>query len=854
MASAQKAVGPGRGEPAGARGAEAPPPRLLEQQVLGVARMAVIALNGHGRISQWSQVADELFGVGRVQALGRSLTALLSLPPEHRGVFEPEAFGAVWCGTCAVPRVDNGQHAEVAWWVYPIERPGGDATECGAPGAPGIRVLALAADLRRLRDEGLGLGLGDVLVVPPGRDRREAAPAARVLRADPALVRMAGPDAAPLGRRLAEMLPLTGPVAAEQVTARVLELGYPALNLSLTVRLPIVPYWGGMPRALRLKPRVTRVPVPAPAPPQPDAGAAKGVYATRRSPEGSCTSPGPPRQESEAKAVPDRFTFLGEAGQQIGSSLDHLQAARTLAEVLVPRLGDFAEVELLEQVASADWEQPSRTVGETTLMRRIAVVHDDEPGRWDDAVPEGELLYLAERTPPVQAMRTGRGVHIPRIGRERAEELSASHGDRDLRPLLAGRAMLIMPLIARGQVLGTFRLLRRSDRPGFDEPDLALIEELARHAALCIDNGRLYRREAQTAQELQRSMLPTVPPEIAGARVCFRYRPAGQTAQVGGDWFDAIPLPGSRLGIIVGDVMGHGVTSAAIMGQFRTAVRTLAAQDLRPDRLLRQLDGLAQRLGEGYLATCLYAVYDPVERRFRFANAGHIPPVLVSPSGESRVLPAPSGVPIGVGGEPFETVEVQVEDGSRLVLCTDGLLERRDRDIDEGLEELRAHLAGSTQPLESTCDAVLDALTTAVPADDVALVAVGLDGIAAGDVAVWNLDAEASMVPRARAQVADRLAEWRLADLTDSVLLMVSELVTNALVHGAGAIGMRLIKGSALLCEVYDDGHELPRLCHADATDESGRGLQLVSHLAERWGTNRTEHGKVVWFEHPLAG
>ncbi|KAB2342129.1 ATP-binding SpoIIE family protein phosphatase [Actinomadura rudentiformis] len=530
-------------------------------------------------------------------------------------------------------------------------------------------------------------------------------------------------------------------------------------------------------------------------------------------------------------AVRERFIFLGEAGQQIGSSLDHLQASRTLAEVLVPRLADFVAVELLERVAAADWEPASHVVDGTTLMRRVAVVHEDEPGRWDDTVPEGEALFLPDDTPFVEAMTTGRAVHVPR------------------------RALLVVPLVARGRVLGTFKLLRKAGRSGFDEIDLAVVDELGRRAALCIDNGRLYRREVQMVQELQRAMLPAEAPQIAGARVCFRYRPAGQVAQVGGDWFDAIPLPGCRLGIVIGDVMGPGVTSAAIMGQLRTAVRTLASQDLRPDQLLRHLDDLAQRLGEGCVATCVYAVYDPVDRRCQIANAGHLPPVLVSPYGETAVLRLPSGVPIGVGDEsfePFETVEFPVADGARLVFCTDGLLERRDRDVAVGLEMLRGRLAGTGRTLDDTCDDIVDVLTPESPADDVALVAVALDGISKEDVAAWDLEAEASMVPRARAQATAKLLDWGLRELVDTVELLVSELVTNALLHGAGAIGMRLIKGSTLLCEVNDDGHELPRLCQADANDESGRGLQLVSHLAERWGTRRTDLGKVVWFEHRL--
>ncbi|TDC61363.1 GAF domain-containing protein [Actinomadura sp. GC306] len=824
---------------------------MVIDELLGTAWMTAVILDGRGRISHWDDTAAEMFGAERHRALGRPPAELLRLPPEHRGAFEPEVFGHVWCGSCTLPRVDDGVLTEVGWWVYPIQ---------AAPGGHDTRVLALAADLRRLREEGPGIAVGDLPMAVPGEGARRAA-GTRLLRVEPALVPPGtgpAPFAAPFTARLADLLPVLAPDAARKIALQVLDLGCPAVSLGLTVRLPIIPHTGpAAPAPLRPAASVRDTgPIrPRQAVPAVRTGRRRAARGARPAIRPPGPADGPPQRGGPGPAaMREPLTYLSEAGQQIGAPLDHLQAARKLAEVLVPRLADFAAVELLERVV-ADSAPPAAEVDETTLMRRVAVVHNDEDGRWDDLVPEDETLRLASGAPFVRAMRTGRPFHIPHVGPAQATEIAASFGDRDLRPLFTGRELLIVPLIARGRVLGTFKLLRKPGRPGFGDLDFAMVDELGRRAALCIDNGRLYRREVQVAEELQHSMLPDDPPDVAGARVRYRYRPAGQAINVGGDWFDAIPLPGHRLGIVVGDVMGHGLTAAAIMGQMRTAVRTLAAEDMRPARLLRQLDGLARRLGEDYLATCLYAVYDPVERTCTLANAGHIPPVLVSAYGESRVLGVPSGVPIGVGGEPFETVEVAVEDGAQLVLCTDGLLERRDRDLDHGLELMRGRLAGATRDLDRTCDSLLDSLATSTPADDIAIVAVGFDGIPKGDVAAWErLEPLPSTVPWVRTQVAARLADWGLEPLTDTVELLVSELVTNALVHGAGTIGLRLIKGRTLLCEVYDDGADLPRLRHADATDESGRGLQLVSHLAARWGTHRAEPGKVVWFEHPLPG
>jgi anti-sigma regulatory factor (Ser/Thr protein kinase) len=289
------------------------------------------------------------------------------------------------------------------------------------------------------------------------------------------------------------------------------------------------------------------------------------------------------------------------------------------------------------------------------------------------------------------------------------------------------------------------------------------------------------------------------------------------------------------------------------MGQLRTAVRTLAAQDLPPGQLLRQLDDLARRLGDEYLATCIYTVYDPVARRCEVANAGHLPPVLVSPFGDSELLEVPSGAPIGVGGVAFETVEFEVEDDSQFVLCTDGLVERRDQAIDVGLEALCEHLAGPPQPLENVCETLIDAFgATGRRDDDVALLAVRFEGIPKDDVCSWTFDAVPEVVHHARELARQALGTWGLAELAETVELLVSELVTNAMRHGAGGIELRLIRTGSLLCEVRDDGHELPALRHAKVTDEGGRGLQLVAALADRWGTQRTPTGKVVWFEQSI--
>jgi hypothetical protein len=443
-------------------------------------------------------------------------------------------------------------------------------------------------------------------------------------------------------------------------------------------------------------------------------------------------------------------------------------------------------------------------------------------------------------------------VLVPRLDPATAEACALGRGGPGLTSLFEGRSMLTLPLAARGTVLGVLTLLRDAHRPAFDEADASYLRELAARAALSIDNARLHRMEARTAITLQRSMLPSRPPRIPGVQVAHRYLPGDRRAEVGGDWFDAVQLPGSRVALVVGDVMGHGLHSAVAMGRFRTAMQTLAALDLPPGQILRHLDNLSQRLGDDHLATCLYAVYDPIARTCTIASAGHVPPVLVHPDGRGELLEIPSGAPIGVGGVPFAAREVKVTDGSMLVLCTDGLVEMRGGDIGDGLAALCGDIVDPRRSPDEVCDTVLERLHTEDRGDDLALLIARFDGIPPQDVISWSLALDASEVRRARSLVHDQLTRWGLAELSEQTELLVSELVTNALRVAKGSVELQLMRVGKLLVEVSDDDHNLPSLEPSELLDEEGRGLGLVSQLASRWGTSRKAVGKVVWFELPL--
>ncbi|WUA22986.1 SpoIIE family protein phosphatase [Streptomyces canus] len=552
-----------------------------------------------------------------------------------------------------------------------------------------------------------------------------------------------------------------------------------------------------------------------------------------------------------------RLELLHEAGIRIGTTLDVARTAEELAEVAVPRFADFASVDLPDPVLHGEEPGP---LGADTPLRRVAVGSvREEP----DLYGVGDQVGYVPSTPQSRSLETGRAVLEPVLAE--AGGWLAQDPARLARVLTAGiHSLITVPLRARGTTLGVVSFYRSGHPAPFEEDDLSLAQELAGRAAICIDNARRYTREHNTALALQRSLLPKGRPEQSAVEVAYRYLPA--QAGVGGDWFDVIPLSGARVALVVGDVVGHGLHAAATMGRLRTAVHNFCSLDLPPDELLTHLDDLVGRLdrGEGWAvdssqadsgivgATCLYAVYDPVSRRCALTRAGHPLPAVVGPDGTVEFVDLPSGQPLGLGGMPFETVELELAEGSQLVLYTDGLIEDRHQDIDAGLERLRTVLARADRSPEETCEAVLDALLPARPSDDVALLVARTRALGPERVAQWELPSDPAVVSRSRAAVTEQLAAWGLDELSFTVELVASELVTNAIRHATGPVQLRLLRDRALICEVSDGSGTSPRLRRARTEDEGGRGLFLVAQLTERWGTRYTPDGKVIWTELPL--
>ncbi|GAB2915969.1 SpoIIE family protein phosphatase [Streptomyces heilongjiangensis] len=653
----------------------------------------------------------------------------------------------------------------------------------------------------------------------------------RCTRQNPAMARLAGaPDErdAWFGRRVTEILPGPQTAAWEARMRQVLDSGEPAPATGIRT----VGSAAGTERSLS----ITAHPLRGPD------GAVTGLCLTAE-------------DVTEPNGSADRLLLLNEAGTRIGSTLDVRRTAEELAEELVPLLGEWVNIDLLDTLLKG--EEPGPFTGQVAL-RRVAN-HSVRPGAPEALLQPGEVDFYPPHSPAVRSMAGGRSVtHL-------FSEPAAQAWLRDQPARAASvrgygyRSILCVPVRARGTVLGVTVLIRSREQPFTDE-DRLLAEELVARAAVCLDNARRFTRERTAVLTLQQSLLPSRLPSLMAVEAVSRYLPAHGVGGAGGDWFDVIPLSGARVALVVGDVVGRGLGAAATMGRLRTAVRTLADVDLPPDELLTRLDDLVDQSAAAgddtsmdaadLGATCLYAVFDPVSGSCVAARAGHPAPVVVTPDGEAGELPLPAGPPLGLGNAVYEAAEVRLPEGSLLTLYTDGLLDPSDAEL--SLRRLCSALSHPAAPLETVCDHVLDTVLPQDRADDVALIVARTRTFGADKEATLDVPDDPAAVATARAWAADRLAGWGLEELGFVTELVVSELVTNALLYGEPPVRLRLLNVATLICEVTDGSNTAPHLRRARLSDEGGRGLMLVAALTQRWGTRHTRRGKTIWCEQGL--
>ncbi|WP_405597654.1 MULTISPECIES: SpoIIE family protein phosphatase [unclassified Streptomyces] len=563
------------------------------------------------------------------------------------------------------------------------------------------------------------------------------------------------------------------------------------------------------------------------------------------------------------------LSLVNEAGTRIGRTLDVMQTAQELADFAVPHFADFVIVDLLEPVLSTEghgaWLTDAGPASATPVLRRAGMSSVRE-GCPEAVARIGERADFLPPPHDAELLINGEPVLIPTLAP--SEDLwVAEQSEKATKIREFGlHSLICVPMRARNTALGLTTFVRSLNTVSFQPDDVLLAQDLVARAALCVDNARRYTREHTAAVTLQRSLLPHALTGGTALEVASSYLPADATDGVGGDWFDVIPLSGARVALVVGDVVGHGITAAATMGRLRTAVQTLADMELPPDELLAHLDDLVLRLSEektdddaanrsstAFLgATCLYAVYDPVTRRCTMARAGHPPPVVVAPDGHISFPELPAGPPLGLGGMAFEATEIELAENSLLGLYTDGLIEGVDHDMELGMSRLGEVLAQPDVDLSDLCTSAVQQLVPVPQPDDIALLLTRTHALGPDHVVSWDVPMDPAAVAEVRARATRQVEAWGLGDLAMTTELIVSELVTNAIRYAEPPIHLRLLRDARLTCEVADGSSTAPRLRHARSTDEGGRGLFLVAQLAHRWGARYTAGGKIIWADQEI--
>jgi PAS domain S-box-containing protein len=409
-----------------------------------------------------------------------------------------------------------------------------------------------------------------------------------------------------------------------------------------------------------------------------------------------------------------RLDLLQRAGSEIGTTLDVRRTAEELAALAVPALADRIAVDLIDPVRL---ENPASADPGILRFRRYAVLDSTAAGPGNFAI--GECWSVPTTQQPAVVFMRGEAV----VARGAAEIQQFDLPAELVRPLMdrGVHTLLMVPLTARGVTLGVAAFSRSKTAESYEEADVRLIIDLTARAAVHVDNARLYTREHNAAVTLQHSLLPRDIPPVAGLDIAWRYQPASRAAEIGGDWFDVIPLEHGKVKLIVGDVTGHGIHAAATMGQLRTTTMALVRLGCPIDEILAQLSAVVATQGEEAGATCVHAIYDPASRRCRLASAGHPPPVLRHPDGRTEFIDLPPGLLLGAGPGPYSHVERELAPGSILALYTDGLIEQPGQDLAVGMSRLARALAdGPTRSLDELCDSILATLAPQ-PRDDVAL-------------------------------------------------------------------------------------------------------------------------------------
>ncbi|MGW1805514.1 SpoIIE family protein phosphatase [Streptomyces sp. NPDC002078] len=669
-------------------GDETPRPTGL----LDVLSVAAVALDTRGRIVFWTPQAEDLFGYSAQEALGKPAGRLLVHPEHLQAVVslfaEVLETGRGWAGAFPVRHKDGSSRLTEFRTMRLLDDLGD------------VYALGIAADHTLLQRVETDLALCERLVNQSPIGLALLDPDLRYLLVNPALERIDGTPAEDhIGRHLRETLPFPDVDTVESALRQVLTTGTSLLDQYHVGRTPADT---GQEHAwslsfYRLEDPGGRV-----------LGAAVSVVdVTERH-----------RTAAEADRARRRLALIAEASARVGTTLDVEQTAHELAEIAAPALADVVAVDVLDSALSC--RRMRRPDNGPELFRALALKAAHPTVALRAADPPGNVAcYDGDRLVTL-CVHTGRPILVRHVGPQDLPRIARDAEGGSLLAEAGVHSYLAVPLIAHGEVLGALDLKRTDNPAPFDDDDVVLAAELAGRAAVAIDNARWFQSVRNTALTLQRSLLPEHAAHHTGLELASRYQPAQATSEVGGDWYDVIPLTDEKTALVVGDVMGNGIDAAATMGRLRTATCAYADLDLDPGAVLQHLDKITCDL-EHYIVTCLYAVYDPGTGRCCVANAGHMPPALSRPGDAPRLLELPPAAPLGVGDIRFETTTVALRPGDVLVLYTDGLVETRQHPIDDRLNALLDLLDEPRRPLEETCDVLLHGLRHPDDHDDVAL-------------------------------------------------------------------------------------------------------------------------------------
>ncbi|MFJ6706452.1 MULTISPECIES: PAS domain-containing protein [unclassified Streptomyces] len=780
---------------------------------------ADVVVDQHGVITRWSAAAERCLGFTAAEVEGSAAAGFLAAGQAAR----PDGGDRVRRGreTPVALRCRDGRVATFQVRICPTAEP------------PGCWKVALTPMTEISEARAVDDAVLDALFTRSPTSLCVYDPHLRLRRFNPAARGMPGVfDEGSIGRTPYEIWPESNADAYEHDMRRVLETGVPRLDFEKRGRPP-----DDHEHEHVFRNSIFRL--------EDSSGHVLGLATTAV-------------EITEQRRAERQIALLAEASSVIGTSLDVMETGQQLADVCVPRLADALTIDLFAPVLAG--EDPAAATPALTAKDLLRV----------------GMRFAHDRFGPTATARPGfpypsavTALVRTREARRAVTDLPADDGE----PLYRGTGgtrsahSLVMPVSARGTVLGFVSFYKFGESDPFTEFDVMTCRELVSRAALGIDNARRYTREYNTARGMQRDFSPQGIVDHGAVETAHYFAPTSSEA----NWFDVIPISGARVALVLAATDEAGLRGAATIGRLGAAVHTLTHLDLGPEEVLARLDGVVtsisglQGSGTGTGGTdtaagdlrCVYAVYDPATGGLALSSAGHRLPVIARPDGTIDVPSEPVGPALGTSEMRGKAEELRLEAGSTLVFSSsfaDSAAAGSVPSADARGRLMRVLSAAADVPLKDLKERVLETIRPgASPAEGEVLLLARTQRLSDDDFVTWEFPADPAVVATARSLVEHQLCIWGLDAAVFTTELVVSELVTNAIRYASGPFGLRMIRDHhVLICEVSDTSATAPHLRYARSSDEGGRGLFLIAELTDRWGTRFGDAGKTIWAEQDL--